>query len=179
MTAPGFTLFDTAIGRCGIAWGERGIVAVQLPEGDDARTRARLARRCPGGTEGSPPAAVADAIAGITALMEGQPVDLSPVVLDLDGLPAFDRGVYDVARAIPPGETLTYGAVAARLGDPGAARAVGAALGRNPFPIVVPCHRVIAADGTLGGFSAEGGATTKHRLLAIERAPAAAQLALF
>ena len=164
----GFTLFDTAIGRCGIAWGPRGIVALQLPEATPAATRARLHRRCPEAVEAEPPETVRDAIAAIAALLRGEPCDLGSIDLDMGDVPEFHRRVYAVARTIPPGRTLTYGEVAARLGEPGAARAVGQALGRNPFAIIVPCHRVVAAGGRLGGFSAGGGAATKRRILAIE-----------
>jgi methylated-DNA-[protein]-cysteine S-methyltransferase len=170
MTANGFTLFDTAIGRCGIAWSGRGIAAVQLPEADDRRTRARLLRRLPDAHEAAAPPDVQRAIDGIGALLNGAASDLSTVVLDLEGVPAFHRRVYEVARTIPPGSTLSYGDVAAQLGEPGSARAVGQALGRNPFPIIVPCHRVVAAGGKPGGFSANGGVATKLRMLAIEGA---------
>ncbi len=164
----GFTLFDTPIGRCGIAWGPRGIVALQLPEAMPEATRARLRRHCPEAVETGPPVAVRDAIAAIVALLDGEPCDLGSIDLDLSSVPEFHRSVYAIARAIPPGRTLTYGEVAVRLGEPGAARAVGQALGRNPFAIIVPCHRVVAAGGKLGGFSAGGGAETKRRILAIE-----------
>ncbi len=173
MTARGFTLFETAIGRCGIAWGEGGIVGVQLPEGRDLATRARVLERFPGVREAPPPPTVRRAVHGITGLLRGEATDLSTVALDMEGVPPFHRRVYEVARAIAPGATLSYGEVAARLGAPGSARAVGQALGRNPFAIVVPCHRVLAAGGKVGGFSANGGITTKLRLLAIEGAPAA------
>ena len=143
----GFALFETAIGPCGIAWGERGVVGVQLPESSEARTRARLGRRFPEAREAPPPPDVQRAIEGIVALLEGERRDLADVALDMDGLPAFERGVYEVARTIAPGATLTYGEIAARLGARGEARAVGEALGHNPFPIVVPCHRVLAAHG--------------------------------
>jgi methylated-DNA-[protein]-cysteine S-methyltransferase len=122
---------------------------------------------------------VQHAIDGIVALLSGTATDLSTVPLDMERVPAFDRGVYEVARTIPPGETLTYGEVAARLGDPGAAREVGGALGRNPFAVIVPCHRVIAAGGKTGGFSAPGGVTTKLRLLEIERARLRSEPTLF
>jgi methylated-DNA-[protein]-cysteine S-methyltransferase len=164
----GFTLFDTAIGRCGIAWGERGIAGVQLPEGPERATRTRMRRRFPDAPEAPPPPKVRRAVERIVALLDGRTDDLADLVLDLHGVPPFHRRVYEVARAIPPGATLSYGDVAARMGTPGAARAVGQALGRNPFAIVVPCHRVLAAGGRVGGFSANGGLTTKRRLLAIE-----------
>jgi methylated-DNA-[protein]-cysteine S-methyltransferase len=178
MTA-GFALFDTAIGRCGIAWGERGVVGVQLPESSEARTRARLRRRLPDVLETPPPAAVQRAIEGIVALLEGERRDLADVALDMADVPAFERGVYEVARTIAPGATLTYGEIAARLGVQGDARAVGEALGQNPFPIVVPCHRVLAAHGRTGGFSANGGIATKLRLLSIERARTSSAPMLF
>lgn len=174
MTA--FALFDTAIGRCGIAWGERGIVGVQLPEKGEAATRARLARRFDA-TEGKPPADVQRAVDAITALLRGEGTDLAHLDLDMSGVPDFHRRVYEAARTIAPGKTRTYGEIAIGLGAPGSARAVGQALGRNPFAIVVPCHRVVAADGRMGGFSATGGVSTKLRMLAIEGAPT--QQALF
>ncbi len=165
----GIAFFDTAIGRCGIAWAERGIVGVQLPESNDVATRARMLRRFPKARELKPPADVRRAIDGITALLRGAPSDLSTVTLDMAGVPAFNRRVYEFARTIPVGATLSYGEIAARLGKRDAARAVGQALGRNPFAIVVPCHRVLAAGGKLGGFSAASGIKTKQRLLSIER----------
>jgi methylated-DNA-[protein]-cysteine S-methyltransferase len=178
-TEPGIALFETAIGVCGISWSECGITGVQLPAAredltwDLLRRRARRARELPA------PARVADAIEGIMAVLAGEAADLSKIVLDLAGVEQFDRRVADVARTIPAGETLTYGEIAARIGAPGEAREVGAALGRNRFPIIVPCHRVIAANGRLGGFSAPGGARTKLRLLEIERRANGATLALF
>ncbi len=179
MTAAGFALFDSPIGRCGIVWSERGVAAVQLPEARDAATRARIQRRFPDVREVAPPRAVQSAIDGIEALLRGEKSALEEIELDLSRTPPFHKRVYEAARSIAPGETLTYGAIAARLGEPGNARAVGSALGRNPFAIVVPCHRVLAANGKLGGFSANGGAATKLRLLSLEGAHAAGQTALF
>jgi O-6-methylguanine DNA methyltransferase len=172
--ARGFTFFDTPIGRCAVGWGERGIVAIQLPEARPAETRARLLMRLPGARETPPPPEVEKALEGIQSLMRGEASDLASVVLDMNGIPPFHRRVYEMARTVPPGDTLSYGEVASRLGVPGSARAVGQALGRNPFPIVVPCHRVLAAGGKLGGFSANGGVSTKLRMLAIEGARAGA-----
>ena len=182
-------LFATPIGRCAIAWLERGIAAVQLPAADDAATRARARHHLPTARlpatgpavadDAGPPPPVRAAIGGIRALLDGGAVDLGFVELDFERVPAFHRRVYEVARTIPAGTTVTYGEVAARLGEPGAARAVGQALGRNPFAIVVPCHRVLAAGGRLGGFSARGGVATKRRLLSIEGAPAVAEGTLF
>ena len=170
MSAQGFALFDTAIGPCGIAWNDRGVVGLQLPEAREADTRSRLRRDFASAEEMPPPPEIEQAIVGIVALLQGEPVDLSPVPLDMDGVPLFHRRVYELARSIAPGHTLTYGEIAAQLGEPGSARAVGHALGRNPFAIIVPCHRVLAAGGGLGGFSAPGGVKTKLKLLAIEGA---------
>ena len=166
----GYALFETAIGRCGIVWSERGIGGVQFPEGSDQATRKRLLRRHPNAHEAAPPEAVRRTIADIAALLAGERRDLGDAVLDWAAVPDFNRRVYDIARAIPPGSTLSYGEVAERLGDRNLARDVAQALGQNPFPIVVPCHRVMAAGGKTGGFSAPGGVRTKLRLLSIERA---------
>ena len=172
MASVGYGLFPTAIGACGIAWNATGaITGVQLPEAGDAATRARMRRRFPDTPEEDhPPAPVRVAQQRIAALLRGEAVDLASVELDLDGVSDFHRRVYAVARAIPPGQTLTYGEVAARLGEPGAARAVGQALGLNPFAPIVPCHRVLAAGGRSGGFSAHGGARTKLQMLEMEGA---------
>jgi methylated-DNA-[protein]-cysteine S-methyltransferase len=170
-TAISFALFTTAIGRCAIAWSERGIVAVLLPGRQDAALRARLLRRHPGAREATPFDAAARAMEGIIALIGGERRDLSGVALDLGDMQEFDRRVYAVVRTIKPGATLTYGAIATQLGEPDARR-IGEAMGRNPCPIIVPCHRVVAAGGKTGGFSAPGGAATKRRLLAIEGVPA-------
>ena len=168
MHADGYALFDTAIGVCAVAWNVRGLAAVQLPEGDEAAARARLRRRFPGAEEAPPPPEAAQAIGLIRRLLEGEAVDLTPIRLDLEGVPAFERSVYQAIRRVPPGTTVTYGDLARELGDATQAQAVGQALGRNPFPIVAPCHRVVAAGGRSGGFSARGGVATKLRLLAIE-----------
>jgi methylated-DNA-[protein]-cysteine S-methyltransferase len=179
MTAIGFALFETTIGSCAIAWSGAGVVALQLPEANDERTRARVLRRWPHAQEEPPPPTAQHAIDGIVALLAGEATNLSAVALDTERVSAFDRRVYEVARTIGPGETLTYGDIAARLGDPGVAREVGQALARNPFAVIVPCHRVIAAGGKTGGFSANGGVTTKLRLLEIERARLGREPTLF
>src|SRR3989442_619307 len=162
-------LCATPIGRCAIVWSERGIAAVRLPERRDSETRARLLRRFPHAREALPPRPVQDALERVVALLQGQAIDLSSIALDLDGVPDFDREVYRVARSIPCGSTTTYGEIAARLNEPGSARDVGMALARNPFAIVVPCHRVLAAGGKGGGFSALGGVQTKRGVLMKER----------
>jgi methylated-DNA-[protein]-cysteine S-methyltransferase len=179
MQDTGFALFATAIGRCGIAWGERALIGVQLPESSDAGTRARLLRGLPPLAESEPPQWVMLAIVRVQALLNGMQDDLTDIPLDMEGVPPFHRRVYEITRAIPPGRTLTYGEVAQRLGEPGAARAVGQALGHNPFAPVVPCHRVLAAGSGGGGFSAEGGVATKLRMLQIENARMGSEPGLF
>ncbi|HWI78108.1 MAG TPA: methylated-DNA--[protein]-cysteine S-methyltransferase [Ramlibacter sp.] len=179
MADAGFALFATAIGRCGIAWSERALLGVQLPESTDAGTRVRLLRGLPELREADPPGWVQLAIVRIQALLNGIQDDLADLPLDMEGVPPFHRRVYEITRAIPPGRTLTYGEVARRLGDPGAARAVGQALGHNPFAPVVPCHRVLAARSGAGGFSAEGGVETKLRMLQIEKAQMGPEPGLF
>ena len=165
-----FTLFDTAIGCCGIVWNARGIAGVQLPEKSDQATRSRVQRRFPAAREIAPPAVIQRVIEAIGALLRGQAIDLTDVDLDGGAISEFNRRVYDVARGIRPGATLSYGEIAERLGDRTLAREVAQALSENPFPIIVPCHRVLAAGGKMGGFSGPGGVRTKLRLLSIERA---------
>jgi methylated-DNA-[protein]-cysteine S-methyltransferase len=177
--ALGHCLFDSAIGDCGIAWTESALAAVQLPESTREGTRRRLLRYTGEVPELAPPPFVQEAIRRTQALLEGARDDLADVPLDLEGIPEFHRRVYEVTRAIPPGEVLTYGEVARRIGEPGAARAVGQALGKNPFAPVIPCHRVMAAGGRSGGFSAEGGALTKLKMLEIEGAKLGGEPGLF
>jgi methylated-DNA-[protein]-cysteine S-methyltransferase len=175
-----FHIFETAIGWAGVAWGDladgsRGLIAAHLPEADPALARRSFARRVPDAIEtSSPPPDMQSVIEAIRALMRGEKADLSSAPLDIARVPEFNARVYAIARAIPPGKTMTYGEIAIQLGDRLLARDVGAALGKNPWPIVVPCHRVTAAGGKLGGFSARGGSDTKLRLLEIEGAEAAA-----
>jgi methylated-DNA-[protein]-cysteine S-methyltransferase len=166
----GFELFDTALGRCAIVWGAQGIVGLKLPERDDGAMRRRIRKHHPDAREAVAPQDIAAAVNDIQRLLNGENRDLSSVALDMSRVPEFDRRVYDETRLIPPGETRTYGEIAARLGDPVLSRGVGQALGRNPFAIIVPCHRVLAAGGKAGGFSAVGGVETKRRLLEIEGA---------
>jgi len=165
-------LFKTAIGTCGVAWGEAGLTEVLLP-----RSRSLTGERHIDGND--VPDTVRHAVGAIVALLNGEPEDLLEVVLDERSLDEFRRRVYAATRAVGPGQTATYGEIARAIGAPGAARSVGAALGSNPFPLIVPCHRVLAADGSLHGFSAPGAITTKRRLLEIECAPGFTQEALF
>ena len=176
----GFALFPTALGHCGIAWRGAVLAGVQLPEDrGEAHTRARMQRRFPDWAERAMPPPVAAWAARVAAALDGACDDLCDLPLALETVPPFNARVYALARRIPPGKTMTYGEVAAALGEPGAARAVGQALGHNPFAPVVPCHRVLAAGGRTGGFSAGGGAATKMRMLEREGAFAHDTLALF
>ena len=172
------SLFPTPLGDWGIAWRDDPVVATQLPEGSSADTGRRLAART-GATKGEPPNVIRRAIASMTALLEGKGTDLTPIVCDFDRIDPFAAEVYAATRAIPAGETSTYGAIASQLGDKRLARDVGQALGRNPLPIIVPCHRVIGAGGRLTGFSAAGGVATKLRMLAIEGAQVGGAPGLF
>ena len=186
MTSVGYLLFDTAIGRCGLSWGPTALTGVLLPEESDEATRRRMQRLNPTLAEDPDHAsAVAlNAVQRIRALLQGERDDLLDLPLDMSGLASFNRRVYETVRRVGPGRTITYGELAARLGEPGAARAVGQALSRNPFAPVVPCHRVLAAPGASsgyrsGGFSAGGGVSTKLRMLQIEGARLGLGLGLF
>ena len=163
--------FDTTLGTCGITWSDAGVTGVLLPG-------ARGLTRRPGPERPAVPDPVRDAVTAIVALLEGEHTDLRWVALDESGIDPFRRSVYAAAREIPPGATASYGDIARAIDKPDAPRAVGHALGENPFPIVVPCHRVLSSSGALHGFSAPGGIVTKRRMLEIERAPGFTQLSL-
>ena len=167
MSAAGLTAFITAIGVCAMAWRPSGVVGVSLPDAG-AAALDRLIRRHPDLDQGAPPPEAAAAIAAMIKLLDGAPAELGAIRLDLGRASPFERQVYDLTRTIPPGQVMTYGQVAERLGEKRLAREVGQALGRNPCPIIVPCHRVIGADGRMVGFSGPGGIETKRRMLAIE-----------
>jgi methylated-DNA-[protein]-cysteine S-methyltransferase len=174
----------TPLGAFGVVWGARGIRRTWMHARTEAATRTGIGRAYPDAVEAPPPPSVAATLAETAALLGGQARDLRSAVLDMDAIPAFDRRVYEVARTIQPGLTMTYGEVAAALGEePMVARDVGQALSRDPFAPIVPCHRVVAAGGRLGGYSAPGGADTKRRLLELEGAsvvaPAVRQPGLF
>lgn len=173
-----FSLFTTPIGDCGVAWRGDVVVATNLPEQTSTATANRLASRARA-TPGDPPADIRGAIASMTALLEGEKTDLGAIECDFDQFESFAAEVYRLARAIPAGETLTYGDIAIALGDVKLARAVGRALGSNPIPIIVPCHRVVGANGKMTGFSAYGGVDTKRQMLRIEGALAGETLDLF
>jgi len=166
----GYTIFDTGVGRCGIAWSDAGIVGVQLPQAREIETRKRLFQLYPDAREQRTPAHVEPAIEGIAALLRGEPADLSDVALDISGIPYFHVRVYTFTRGIPRGETITYGEIASKLRLSGAVHSVAQALARNPFVIIVPCHRVLEAGGYADKMSANGGVISKRRLLSIERA---------
>ena len=174
-----YLLLDTPLGACGIAWGSRGLVRLQLPEATREATQRRVA------TAGRRPAAapllaeIEHTASSLVRYFAGEPVDLSGIEVDLDRVPAFHREIYAALRSVPWGATVTYGDLARQVGSPGSARAVGQAMGRNPVPVVIPCHRVLASGQGLGGFSAPGGLTTKQRLLALEKATAIDKLPLF
>ena len=179
MSGHGFTIFDTAVGRCGIAWGHLGILGVQLPEARELETRCRMYRVYPEAREQRPPLNAEIAIEGIVALLRGGDADMADVALDFSGMPHFNQRVYQHVRSIPRGETRTYEDVANGLRVHGAVYSVAQAIGRNPFTVIVPCHRVLAAGGKTGGFSAEGGVEIKLRILTIEKARTSAESSLF
>ena len=165
-----FAIFPTALGDCSVAWGGQGLVGVWLPMASAAALRARILQKMPGATEAEPAGETAEAVERIQQLLATGEADLSPITLDFSRLDAFGREVYGVARQVPPGRTITYGEIARKVGQVSDSRRVGQAMGANRWPIVVPCHRVLGADGKTGGFSAPGGLDTKFRLLAIEKA---------
>ncbi|MBA2400822.1 MAG: methylated-DNA--[protein]-cysteine S-methyltransferase [Bradyrhizobium sp.] len=168
MAGRGYSIFDTGIGRCGIAWGDSGVVGVQLPEAREIDTRRRLFQLYPDARELRSPENVEIAIEGIVTLLRGGDSDLSDVALDITGIPAFNQRVYAFARSIPRGETRTYAEVASALRASGAVYSVAQAIGRNPFMIIVPCHRVLEAGHYADKISPNGGAISKRRLLSIE-----------
>ncbi|MEA2939549.1 MAG: methylated-DNA-[protein]-cysteine S-methyltransferase [Bradyrhizobium sp.] len=179
MSGRGYTVFDTAVGRCGIAWGDLGVLGVQLPETREIETRRRLFQLFANARELPPPADIQSAIDGVAALLRGKAADLSDVRLDMTGIPPFNARVYDFTRTIPRGETMTYGEVASRLKASGAVHSVAQAISKNPFMIIVPCHRVLEAGGYADRISANGGSISKRRLLSIEGAGSARSKTLF
>jgi methylated-DNA-[protein]-cysteine S-methyltransferase len=179
MPVYGFTLFDTPIGTCSLVWKDDRIVGLRLPEASPAATRARIERRWPEAVEQSPTPAMQSVIDRVLELLSGKAIDLSDVPLDFGALPEFHQRAYAIARTIPAGQTMTYGEIARRLGMPHESREVGQAMGKNPVAIIMPCHRVLGADGKMGGFSANGGVATKRRILEIEGAAAVSAGPLF
>ena len=172
MAGVGYAVVETAIGAFGIAWSDAGVARTWMHARTLAATREEIRRSYPDAIESESPAAVVAAMRGTAALLAGEPSDFEAVELDMSDIPDFDRRVYDAVRKIAPGSTATYGEIAKQLGDdPRLARDVGVAMARNRFAPLVPCHRVVAAGGKLGGYSAPGGESTKRRLLEIEHAP--------
>lgn len=179
MDPAAFTLFDTALGRSAIVWGDNGIVRTLLPERAEAKTLGLVERLFPGVGMAEPDGAIARTVAAMQSLLAGGSDDLRDAPLDMAGVEPFPARVYQALRLVGPGETITYGALAERIGASGEARAVGATLARNPFPVIVPCHRVLAAGGRAGGFSAPGGVATKLAMLTRERARTSEAAGLF
>ena len=179
MSGRRYTVFDSSVGRCGIAWGELGVLGVQLPEAREIETRRRLFQLFPDARELRPPPDIQSAIDGIAALLRGKAADLSELRLDMTGIPPFNARVYEFTRTIPRGETMTYGEVASRLRASGALHSVAQAISKNPFMIIVPCHRVLEAGGYADRISANGGSISKRRLLSIEGAGSPGSRTLF
>ena len=179
MAGCGYSIFDTALGRCGIAWGDLGVIGVQLPEAREIDTRKRLFQLYPEARELRPPFNVGIAIEGITALLRGDDCDLSEVTLDMTGIPDFNQRVYALVRTIPRGETRIYDDIASGLRASGAVHSVVQAIGRNPFMLIVPCHRVLEAGHYADRISPNGGVISKRRLLSIEGTRTAASKTLF
>jgi methylated-DNA-[protein]-cysteine S-methyltransferase len=179
MAGRGYSIFDTGLGRCGIAWGDLGVMGVHLPEAREIDTRKRLFQLHPDARELRPPENVKMAIEGIAALLRGGDSDLSDITLDMSGIPPFNQRVYAFVRTIPRGETRTYADVASALRASGAVVSVAQAIGRNPFMIIVPCHRVLEAGHYADKISPNGGAISKRRLLSIEGTKTTASKTLF
>ena len=179
MAGRGYSVFDTGVGRCGIVWSDAGVVGVQLPEAREIETRRRLFQLYPDAREMRAPLNVEIAIEGMVALLRGQPADLADVALDMNGIPNFNRRVYELTRTIPWGETRTYGEIAAQMRASGASHSVAQAIGKNPFMLIVPCHRVLEAGHYADKISPFGGSISKRRLLSIEGAISPGSKTLF
>jgi methylated-DNA-[protein]-cysteine S-methyltransferase len=170
MVGVAYTVFDTAVGRCAIAWGQDGVLGVQLADVREIETRRRLLRQFPEARELRPSADIQLVIDGICTLLRGQFADLSDIPLDMSDLPPFDCRVYEMVRRIPRGETRTRAEIATQVGSPGIVHSLAQALARNPFALVVPCHRVLESAGRIDGIPTNGGAMTRARLLSLEGA---------
>ena len=179
MAGRGYSVFDTGIGRCGIVWSDAGVVGVHLPEAREIETRRRLFQLYPEAREMRAPLNVEIAIEGMVALLRGQPADLADIVLDMNGIPPFNQRVYEITRGIPWGETRIYGEIAAQMRASGAAHSVAQAIGKNPFMLIVPCHRVLEAGGYADRISPNGGSISNRRLLSIEGALSPGSKTLF
>jgi methylated-DNA-[protein]-cysteine S-methyltransferase len=170
MSNKGLTFFDTAIGWCGLAWDGHNILGFQLPEATKELTEKKMRSQYPNLVGDTVPSRlIANLCRDVLSHVEGRAQDFTSTRIDISTLTPFSKRVYEFTRAIPAGRTISYGELAKRIGSPNSARAVGRALGANPIPLIVPCHRVIAANGALTGFSAAGGVDLKAHLLEIER----------
>ena len=167
---PSIHLYETALGWCGMIWRDETIIGAQLPLADRDATLRRIMQRFPDATENAPPLWIKTIAGDVTALLSGEQRIFSSAPLAMEDVPDFNRAVYTIVKDIPPGETLTYGMIAKQIGTVEDSRRVGQAMGDNPFPPLIPCHRVVAANGKIGGFSAFGGIETKMKLLSIEQA---------
>lgn len=167
-----YTLFETALGFAGIVWSDVGITRFQLPSQTAEATTRNLLRRAPGATRAEPPHQIVEAITAAKHYFAGEKIDFAHLPLDLSGQDDLFRDIYAAARRVGYGETTTYGALAKSIGrsDWEGARDVGQAMAKNPVALIIPCHRVLAAGGKLGGFSAPGGSETKIRMLELEGA---------
>lgn len=165
-----YELFETEFGVCAIAWSSGGLTRLQLPEASAEATRKRIVRDRQADPATTIPGAVEEAISLLRAYFRGERIDFSAVRCDLGAVSPFHAALYAALRQVAWGETITYGALGQKIGAEGGARAIGQAMGRNPVPVIIPCHRVLASGGAIGGFSAPGGRTTKRRLLALESA---------
>ena len=179
MIGRGYAIFDTAVGRCGIVWSTAGVLCVQLPEAREIDTRRRLYQLHPEARETRPPLNIETAIDGIRAILRGQDFDLTEVALDMDTIPHFSQRVYEFTRTIPRGETRTYDEVATAMRRPGSELSVAQAIARNPFMIIVPCHRVLEAGRYADKISPYGGTISKRHLLSIEGTRPIASKTLF
>ncbi len=164
-----YCIFEVTGGFCGIAWSGAGITRLCLPTRGAAAATQMLLRRAPDSTPATPPPEIAEIIGTVERYFRGERVDFSSARLEIGGQGDFQQRIYQALRKIGWGQTTTYGALAKELGaGPQAARDVGEAMARNPVPLIIPCHRVLAAGGKVGGFSAPGGADTKMRMLELE-----------
>jgi len=179
MVGRAYSVFDTALGRCGIAWGASGVVGVQLAGMREIETRGQLLRRFPDARETRPSLDIELAIDAIATMLRGQVCEPPDIELDLQGVPPFHRRVYDVLRSVPRGATITFGEIGARLGASAAIHSVSQAVTRNPFPVLVPCHRAVEARGDTAGAPGFGGIVTRYRLLSLEGALASRGPSLF
>ena len=175
MKSLAFSLFETHLGYCGIAWKmnilpneTHAVVYFQLPEATVGATEAKIAKYCQVASASQPPAEINALMHKVANHFTGETRDFQDIALDLSGCGDFARQVYSAAQKIPAGQTRTYGEIAKAIQRPAAARAVGHALGRNPIALIIPCHRVLAANGNLCGFSAYGGVNMKQKMLALE-----------